>query len=124
MEGRQRAVSYTHLDVYKRQEQASGWSEPVRVTAGGAIAAIEDRSFRRNTTFGCYVLFLTGDFEPGVYGLEVAGRRTTCIQDDSDRTIGLEIWEDDTAAEFFSQPATLYPVSYTHLDVYKRQPLR
>ncbi|MBS1385124.1 MAG: S-layer homology domain-containing protein [Clostridiales bacterium] len=90
------------------REQASGWSEPVRVTAGGAIAAIEDRSFRRNTTFGCYVLFLTGDFEPGVYGLEVAGRRTTCIQDDSDRTIGLEIWEDDTAAEFFSQPATLY----------------
>lgn len=78
------------------------------MTAGGAIAAIEDRSFRRNTTFGCYVLFLTGDFEPGVYGLEVAGRRTTCIQDDSDRTIGLEIWEDDTAAEFFSQPATLY----------------
>lgn len=38
----------------------------------------------------------------------MAGRRTTCIQDDSDRTIGLEIWEDDTAAEFFSQPATLY----------------
>ena len=86
--GVRRAVSYTHLDVYKRQVSLNG--KP----SSGADYADDDEARRRAER-------------------EFNLSTTATLRDDNKVTAG-KFWEG-------SVPASPEPVSYTHLDVYKRQ---
>ena len=94
------SVSYTHLDVYKRQEEFGvSAAAPVMVAAGPAAAAAEEK-----TEFDV-VLADAGASKMGVIKLvkEITG-------------LGLK----EAKALVDEAPKTI-TVSYTHLDVYKRQ---
>ena len=87
------AVSYTNLDVYKRQG-GKLWDIAGGASDGGAGAWMHRGAVRDGAFYG--VGIWDGDCEPGVY-CGGAGRLSG----------GMRV--------------RLRPVSYTHLDVYKRQ---
>ena len=86
---RQDAVSYTHLDVYKRQ----AWRRTVDPATRAEYAQA---------------------LSPILHGLDVA----TGARPPSD--LGVTALDAHTLRVQLGAP-TPYPVSYTHLDVYKRQ---
>ena len=98
-------VSYTHLDVYKRQLY-------VRVTAEAKTTA-------------------SADFSPSIISentveiitLPVAGQ-VTAARDGKLLKGNYEYYDFQNKEEKNSKYEWLEPVSYTHLDVYKRQLLR
>ena len=86
------AVSYTHLDVYKRQDL------PILLAGMGGVARSE---------------LVAAVAQAGGYGILGMVRETP-------RLIAQEIAAVRTRTD---RPFAVNPVSYTHLDVYKRQPL-
>ena len=90
--GRSGPVSYTHLDVYKRQ---------ARYLARPAGVAFP---------FGLYHLAATGDASWHEYACFIAQQA---------RRAGLAVTL--TPGDIRAVSSDQYPVSYTHLDVYKRQ---
>ena len=96
-------VSYTHLDVYKRQEGAAGFGAPVAITA----ALLVGLGFKPLYAAGLCLIVNTAPVAFGAMGIPilVAGQVT-----------GIDSFE-------IGQMVGRQPVSYTHLDVYKRQAL-
>ena len=89
------SVSYTHLDVYKRQLTACGQKESENTVYSIGISQYGEHASLDN----CRIGFLQG--------LEEAG-----LVEGTDFTVDYQnAGFDDNIA----------PVSYTHLDVYKRQ---
>ena len=85
-DSRRKAVSYTHLDVYKRQG----------LNNGGAVTKMEDQ--------------ITGSY---TYSYSFDG---PAVLDDQGDGTGM--------TTVVANVYVYIPVSYTHLDVYKRQHLR
>ena len=117
------AVSYTHLDVYKRQLlYMSGASERMgRVEDGTTASDFDPEEIRRKASLNSSVVPVEYegikynlidapglfDFETGAAeGIMAAESVLICVSGRSGVTVGAE---------------KAYPVSYTHLDVYKRQ---
>ena len=95
------SVSYTHLDVYKRQPYGVGQAQlgylnsGVTGTGPGNFGSTENQ--RRNQFFG-----------PRYFDTDMTIMKYTGIPRWEGAKVGI-------GAQFFN------PVSYTHLDVYKRQ---
>ena len=111
-----KTVSYTHLDVYKRQ----GFGKFVSVWIGGEIS---DHVGRKKLMIGgaalyilCFLgfLFTKSALVASVCGF-VSGVATSGFWDASGYPAVQEAYP--------AAPGSA-PVSYTHLDVYKRQNLR
>ena len=104
-------VSYTHLDVYKRQERARSPIEvdgsdvymQLRVARHGTVALSRRIDMTKPPISRSDVLFCDVNLQP----LSVLTTAST----------GLGTWLDD------GRWLDVGTVSYTHLDVYKRQPL-
>ena len=93
------AVSYTHLDVYKRQNVA---------IAVGELAA--ERGMSSSQLGLLWVME-----QPGVTA-PIIGPRTMQHLEDALPLLEMRLADDDRP-----RFDALVPVSYTHLDVYKRQ---
>ena len=101
-------VSYTHLDVYKRQGHiAEGFGE--RLAAEGEICWGAMHSWRRN------VQLLEQVGMPKTVGFQADMAHTMLF------TMGYNAPEDRLLPENYDFGDGHLPVSYTHLDVYKRQ---
>ena len=87
-----RAVSYTHLDVYKRQQSQS-------VKTPSVMRLVEERAFSENQVVAAGKSLIPRQLR-GIEPLSKVMRREAELQRGEQ------------------------PVSYTHLDVYKRQPWR
>ena len=115
-------VSYTHLDVYKRQVWALA-EDPMAKQLGrlAGLSALAQYSMLAEPKWPVYALSATEWKAATVTGLQelpepVAGARE------------LQLWSYSPAllpgvATVDPLSLTLSPVSYTHLDVYKRQAL-
>ena len=98
------AVSYTHLDVYKRQAQDI--SEQLRGELAGMTGSMS-----------CRILVELDDpegAEVGAGGAPVSSATEASIREEFERR--------RHPAEDGAQEDGSAPVSYTHLDVYKRKP--
>ena len=95
-------VSYTHLDVYKRQAQQSGWIQPSHSEA--AFAKAKDR-VRQWAAMARPVALLSRAEVTRLTGVEG----------------WLGGWIDRSGGVLNPVGFARGPVSYTHLDVYKRQ---
>ena len=94
-----RPVSYTHLDVYKRQAPCSCSKQCKLVLAFFIKHKIERNDKKHN-----HCLLYTSHPSPAIL--------TTVLS-------GLAVWAPIAAPRPY--PMVPRPVSYTHLDVYKRQ---
>ena len=135
------SVSYTHLDVYKRQSQPTPKTHPTipTIQAGAKWHLLRrDLSIvdEPNATSTALARHVTFDASTETFELdkikEVDGksyfdigkhqfREDLYVREDLDKgKIYLRCnFRDDNKVD--GQPAEVVPVSYTHLDVYKRQ---
>ena len=110
------SVSYTHLDVYKRQaEYFLRISQPIRILNGklwaikNIIGSVSTLLMTSRDT--CLLMVLCC--------LPVAPIKTMLLTGNVGKLILLSFWI--FSYMFISIKDTFAPVSYTHLDVYKRQ---
>ena len=101
-----RSVSYTHLDVYKRQVQA-----------GQALATVESNLSLTTYTVNAPISGVVLERNASVGSVASEGSALFEIGDLSSLWVDLHIFGSDAQ---HIQPGA---VSYTHLDVYKRQSL-
>ena len=134
-------VSYTHLDVYKRQAWSGDWQmaeNNLKAAMGNAVPAGNlaclmseftewvDRS--QPPVFS----FMVWKYYQLTHDLNLLARvfptlLEMCIRDRFQDSTGTDFPErdlfdsDDQRGEYYSLSCRRRPVSYTHLDVYKRQ---
>ena len=128
------SVSYTHLDVYKRQPNTCIMlkNKPGCVVIKGTVTAenkigIYDLviSLKLVTALGTFDVTYPGALFPGKYFITVAQKGSkSCLTSEIQASRGFE-----GSLSSFPNPSTtnlininIGAVSYTHLDVYKRQP--
>ncbi len=126
-------VSYTHLDVYKRQGKSTTFKMMCGLlvpTSGKALVLdmdlkVSSGKARQHLGYMAQKFSLYGNltveqnlrFFSGVYGLR--GRAQKEKIDRMSEAFGLKSIASHATDEL---PLGFKPVSYTHLDVYKRQP--
>ena len=119
-------VSYTHLDVYKRQVGAIAYGDKGFTTLRTFLLLFTDNAYIGISAVGMTMVLITGGIDLSVaavasltgmfiaYGNTILGINPfICIGFALLVGIGLGLLMGATIH---------YPVSYTHLDVYKRQP--
>ena len=114
-------VSYTHLDVYKRQVDLWKWlrgKKPDKVTQVGNNTEItfgENKKTVNNVVYNMYGdSAIRASFGHATEPLRRMGIDRISVKQDGTEQVA---FEKDEASYFEAEP-----VSYTHLDVYKRQP--
>ena len=134
-------VSYTHLDVYKRQALDNQTDLPIAVKNlyYGVLSAHPEYKYAYDLTaevgedglLYCtisYMPYRTGEYPAGFQGTEVASLAElleAAQQGITQESIPIRITNPsllvDDMNRSLQQVGGGYPVSYTHLDVYKRQ---
>ena len=110
------AVSYTHLDVYKRQDQLLGLAhQPVEIGRAVRLARGHQRGDHAGENLGLHLALLLA-----VVLAETPPWRCAPPEPCIELCI-LFVDKNSTVALRGRCPASPLPVSYTHLDVYKRQ---
>ena len=132
-----RSVSYTHLDVYKRQLLLGLYTDDGRLNSVGVIGAFP--LARRKELFSeLQPLVTTFDDHPWAWAAPEASSQPDVAQDTPDNrdqsfprtptAAAHSRWNAKKDLSFVPLSPELVvevryePVSYTHLDVYKRQP--
>ena len=134
-------VSYTHLDVYKRQEILFAISRGCQVFGGasmGALRAAECRSFGIRGVGTVYAAYADGELEDddevavshldAAFGYECLTVPMVTVRAALSAAVSVGLLPErdheralKAAKNVFYADRTWDAVSYTHLDVYKRQ---
>ena len=123
------SVSYTHLDVYKRQTESNSAFQEVPVVAllvsrrghgmfSGAIMNGRTSSEPHSVRFHWYGVAIIC-----VLGMQAFAQSNSLAPDDVDRRVQsiIDKMTIEEKIDLLGGEDNMYTVSYTHLDVYKRQ---
>ena len=114
-------VSYTHLDVYKRQVPVGYGDGYFRALSNRAEVVIRERRYPVVGNVCMDQLMVNIEWQTAYNGDEVIllgeaeGGAAVTVEE-------LAEWAGTVPWEILTNINTRVPVSYTHLDVYKRQP--
>ena len=117
MSNYQNSVSYTHLDVYKRQVLHNA-----AISVRAPLPYVSRGGLKLAAALDAFAVDATGVVAVDI-GASTGGFTDCLLQRGAARVYAIDVGYGQLAWKLQTDPRVVVPVSYTHLDVYKRQTL-